>query len=56
MTLFFAKVSRQTALGGGVADEYENIEVIKMNKNSFLSAIFEDAKTIIAQQWLQIHV
>lgn len=55
MTLFFAKVSRQTTSGGGVADEHENIEVIKMDKNSFVSSIFEDAKTIIAQQWLQIH-
>lgn len=55
MTLFFAKVSRQTNNGGGVADENENIEVIKIKKEVFLSTIFEDAKTIIAQQWLQIH-
>tara|TARA_R110002049_G_scaffold209020_2_gene379587 strand:- start:6070 stop:6591 length:522 start_codon:yes stop_codon:yes gene_type:complete len=55
MTLFFAKVSHQISDGGGVAGESENIEVVKIKKEEFLSTIYEDAKTIIAQQWLQIH-
>lgn len=55
MTLFFAKVSQQTTEGGGVDGENEQIEVIKIPKTAFLSTIYEDAKTIIAQQWLQIH-
>jgi ADP-ribose pyrophosphatase len=55
MTLFYAKVSEKVGAGGGVEDENEQIEIISMKKEQFLSMIFEDAKTIIAQQWLQIH-
>ncbi len=55
MTLFFAKVSEKIAAGGGVEGENENIEIIAIKREKFLSMIFEDAKTIIAQQWLQIH-
>lgn len=55
MTLFYAEVSYQSGSGGGVKDEHENIELIKMDATTFLQTTFEDAKTIIAQQWFQIH-
>ena len=55
MTLYFAEVSNQTSKGGGVADEDENITVVEMEANTFKNYQFEDAKTIIAQQWFQIH-
>lgn len=55
MTLFYAEVSHQIGPGGGVKDEHENIELIKMDATTFLQTTFEDAKTIIAQQWFQIH-
>jgi len=55
MTFFYAEVSNQTSSGGGVEEEHENIELIRMDATTFLNFTFEDAKTIIAQQWFQIH-
>jgi len=53
MSLFYAKVSKQVADGGGLAIEHEEIEVIKMKRQDFLKAAFYDAKTLIAQGKLQ---
>lgn len=49
MTLFYAKVSKQITKGGGLAEEHEEIEVVKMKRNDFLNSDFQDAKTLIAQ-------
>jgi len=55
MTLFYAAVSRRPNPGGGLEDEHEEIEVIKMSEAEFLKYEFNDAKTIIAQQWFALN-
>ncbi len=55
MTLFYAEVSQKIGKGGGVADENEQIEIIEIDSITFLKTKFEDAKTILGQQWFQIH-
>lgn len=55
MTLFYAEVSQKIGEGGGVIDENEQIEIIELEAEDFLTKVFEDAKTIIGQQWFQIH-
>jgi len=52
--LYFAEVSKQHADGGGKADEHEKIEIVELTKDEFLQLKTPDAKTIIAQQWLQL--
>ncbi|MEJ8757072.1 NUDIX hydrolase [Pontibacter sp. H259] len=52
--LYFAEVSKQHADGGGKADEHEKIEIVEYTKEEFLQLKTPDAKTIIAQLWLQL--
>ncbi|MBB6610759.1 NUDIX hydrolase [Pontibacter sp. Tf4] len=52
--LYFAEVSRQHSNGGGKADEHEKIEIVELSEQELLQLETPDAKTIIAQQWLQL--
>lgn len=55
ITVFFAEVSRQSGLGGGLAEEHEKIEIVPMSRAELQQHEFEDAKTILAVQWAQLH-
>lgn len=55
MYLYYAQVSDQIEAGGGLENENEEITVIQRDVSDFLSHTFTDAKTIIAQQWLQLN-
>ncbi|MHC2990604.1 GDP-mannose pyrophosphatase [Pontibacter sp. HJ8] len=52
--LYYAEVSHQHADGGGKKDEHEHIELVSFSKEELLRETFADAKTIIAQQWVQL--
>ncbi|HEY4651029.1 MAG TPA: NUDIX hydrolase [Pontibacter sp.] len=52
--LYFAEVSRQHSNGGGKADEHEMIEIVELTADELLQLKTPDAKTIIAQLWLQV--
>lgn len=54
MMLYYAEVTKQISKGGGLAEENEEIEVIHLSIDQFLSTKMKDAKSIIAQQWFQI--
>lgn len=56
MMLYFAEATNQISKGGGLADENEEIEIVYKNIADFLSTIFIDAKSIIAQQWFQLNL
>jgi ADP-ribose pyrophosphatase len=51
MNLYYAKVDRKIAAGGGVASENEELEIVCMSLTEFKEYTFKDAKTIMAQQW-----
>lgn len=52
--LYYAEVSHQHAEGGGKDDEHEHIELVSYTREELLKESFADAKTIIAQQWVQL--
>ncbi|PJJ60658.1 NUDIX domain-containing protein [Hymenobacter chitinivorans] len=52
--LYYAEVSRQTGAGGGVADEHENIDVVLLSYDELVAEPWQDAKTLIAAQWVQL--
>lgn len=52
--LYFAEVSKQHGNGGGKADEHEKIEIVELSEAELLKLVTPDAKTIIAQLWLQL--
>ena len=54
MSLFYAQVSEQIEAGGGLESENEEITIIERKLEDFLTYEYTDAKTIIAQQWLQL--
>ena len=53
--LYFAEVSKQHADGGGNEEEHEMIEIVEFSEREFLQLQTPDAKTIIAQLWLQLN-
>lgn len=55
MQLYYAEVSIKKEKGGGVEEENEEIEILEMNIDQFLKRNWNDAKTIIAQQWLKLN-
>ena len=52
--LYYAEVSHQHADGGGKKDEHEHIELVAYTREELTRETFADAKTIIAQQWVQL--
>lgn len=52
ITVFYCEVSDQIADGGGLAEENEEIDLVYMNKQEVHDTVFEDAKTIIALNWV----
>lgn len=50
--LYYAEVSRKEAEGGGLDEEHEDIEVMEYSREELLGLPLQDAKTIIAVQWM----
>ena len=55
IVVYYAEVSRQTGPGGGLAEEDEQLEVLTFSREELLSQVFQDAKTMLAVQWAQLH-
>lgn len=54
ITVFYAEVSQQTGPGGGLAAESENIEAVLFSWEELIGQPYQDAKTFIAVQWVQL--
>ena len=54
ITIFFAEVSNQSGKGGGLEEENENIETVSLTHEQLLAQQFDNAKTLIAAQWVQL--
>jgi ADP-ribose pyrophosphatase len=55
IAVYYAEVSRQTGAGGGLAEENEQIEMIRLTRDELLKEKLQDAKTLLAVQWAQLH-
>jgi ADP-ribose pyrophosphatase len=55
IAVYYAEVSRQTGAGGGLAEENEQIEMVRLTKEGLLKEKLQDAKTVLAVQWAQLH-
>lgn len=55
ITVYYAEVSRQTGAGGGLAAEHEHLEIVPFTREHLLAERWQDAKTLLAVQWLQLH-
>ncbi len=51
VTIYYCEVSEKISSGGGL--EYEDIDIIEMDREELLQTRFRDAKTIIALNWLK---
>lgn len=54
ITIFFAEVSNKSGKGGGLEDEDEKIEPVVFTHEQLIAEQFEDAKTLIAAQWVRL--
>lgn len=54
ITVFYAEVSHQSGLGGGRAEENENIELVELSWAELLATPLTDAKTLLAVQWARL--
>ncbi|WP_262904891.1 NUDIX domain-containing protein [Hymenobacter pini] len=54
ITVFYAEVSNQSGPGGGLAEENERIELVRLTWDELVKARFEDGKTLLAVQWVQL--
>ncbi|WP_187261525.1 NUDIX domain-containing protein [Pontibacter beigongshangensis] len=52
--LYYAEVSHQPGAGGGKEGEHEHIEIVRYSPAQFEQLPSTDAKTIIAQLWMQL--
>lgn len=50
--LYYAEVSQKESEGGGLDEEHEDIEVLEYSWEELISLQLQDAKTMIAVQWL----
>ncbi|GAB3634508.1 NUDIX domain-containing protein [Hymenobacter arcticus] len=55
IAVYYAEVSRQTGAGGGLAEENEQIEMVRLTKEVLLKEKLQDAKTMLAVQWAQLY-
>jgi len=55
IAVYYAEVSRQTGPGGGLAAEHEQIEIVRLSREELAEEKIQDAKTLLAVQWAQLH-
>ena len=54
ITVYYAEVSHKTGAGGGLIEENEKIEMLDFTLEELLAEPLQDAKTVIAVQWVQL--
>ena len=54
ITVYYAEVSHKTGEGGGLAEENENIEMVELSWEALVAEPLQDAKTVIAVQWVRL--
>ncbi|RZK14380.1 MAG: NUDIX hydrolase [Hymenobacter sp.] len=55
IVVYYAEVSRQTGAGGGLAAEHEQIEFVCLSRAELIAEPWQDAKTLLAVQWVQLN-
>lgn len=55
IAVYYAEVSRQTSVGGGLAAEHEQIEIVPFTREALFAEPLQDAKTLLAVQWVRLH-
>jgi nudix-type nucleoside diphosphatase (YffH/AdpP family) len=55
IVVYYAEVSNQTSPGGGLAEEHEQIEIVRLTREELAKEKIQDAKTMLAVQWAQLH-
>jgi ADP-ribose pyrophosphatase len=55
IAVYYAEVSHQTGQGGGLAEENEQIEAVRFTREQLFAEPLQDAKTLLAVQWVQLH-
>ena len=55
IAVYYAEVSRQTGAGGGLAAEHEQIEIVPFTREALFAEPLQDAKTLLAVQWVRLH-
>jgi nudix-type nucleoside diphosphatase (YffH/AdpP family) len=55
IVVYYAEVSRQTGQGGGLAAEHEHLEIVSLSREAVITEPWQDAKTLLAVQWMQLH-
>ena len=55
ITVYYAEVSRQTGAGGGLAAEHEHLETVSFTREQLVAEPWQDAKTLLAVQWLRLN-
>lgn len=54
ITVYYAEVSRKTGEGGGLAEENERIEMLDFTWEALVAEPLQDAKSVIAVQWVRL--
>ena len=54
ITVYYAEVSHKTGAGGGLVEENENIEMLDFTYEALVAEPLQDAKTVIAVQWVRL--
>jgi ADP-ribose pyrophosphatase len=55
ITVYYAEVSHQSGAGGGLAAEHEHITIVPLTRAQLIAEPWQDAKTLLAVQWVQLH-
>ncbi|MCC3153543.1 NUDIX hydrolase [Hymenobacter sp. BT770] len=54
ITVYYAEVSHRSGDGGGLVEENENIEMVDFTWDQLVAEPLQDAKTVIAVQWVRL--
>ena len=54
ITVYYAEVSHRSGAGGGLAEENESIDMLDFTWEALLAEPLQDAKTVIAVQWVRL--
>jgi nudix-type nucleoside diphosphatase (YffH/AdpP family) len=54
ITVYYAEVSHKTGEGGGLIEENEKIEMLDFTWEALVAEPLQDAKTVIAVQWVRL--
>ena len=54
IAVYYAEVSRQTGPGGGLAEENEHLELVRLSREALFKEPLQDAKSLLAVQWARL--